>query len=263
MPQITANGIAIEYETHGDPANPPLLLIMGLGAQLTLWPIELVEALVARGFYVIRHDNRDIGLSEKFGHGGVPNFRRVALMRLFGLRARLPYRLTDMADDAAGLLAALGINSAHIVGGSMGGMIAQLLAIHHPQRVRTLTSIFSTTGNPRLPRPRPEAMNALLDRAPDLREARRLMRADADTLLAALRADPFDPAALDAAMATMRGRLEAQLALGGEALRGLLLGMEPAERLAFADRLEKSLRREAARPGEGDRKGDDHKEGDD
>ena len=166
MPQITANGIAIEYETHGDPANPPLLLIMGLGAQLTLWPIELVEALVARGFYVIRHDNRDIGLSEKFGHGGVPNFRRVALMRLFGLRAKLPYRLTDMADDAAGLLAALGIDSAHIVGGSMGGMIAQLLAIHHPQRVRTLTSIFSTTGNPRLPRPRPEAMNALLDRAP-------------------------------------------------------------------------------------------------
>lgn len=166
MPQINANGIAIEYETHGDPANPPLLLIMGLGAQLTLWPIELVEALVARGFYVIRHDNRDIGLSEKFGHGGVPNFRRVALMRLFGLRARLPYRLTDMADDAAALLAALGIDSAHIVGGSMGGMIAQLLAIHHPQRVRTLTSIFSTTGNPRLPRPRPEAMNALLDRAP-------------------------------------------------------------------------------------------------
>ncbi|MDP3906130.1 alpha/beta fold hydrolase [Novosphingobium sp.] len=166
MPQVTANGIRIEYETHGDPANPPLLLIMGLGAQLTLWPIELVEALVARGFHVIRHDNRDIGLSEKFGHAGTPNFRRVALMRLFGLRARLPYRLTDMANDSAGLLDALGIDRAHIVGGSMGGMIAQLLAIHHPQRVRTLTSIFSTTGNPRLPRPRPEAMNALLDRAP-------------------------------------------------------------------------------------------------
>lgn len=166
MPNVIANGITIEYETHGDPANPPLLLIMGLGAQLTLWPIELVEALVGRGFHVIRHDNRDIGLSEKFGHAGVPNFRRVALMRLFGLRAKLPYRLTDMADDSAALLDALGIESAHIVGGSMGGMIAQLLAIHHPQRVRTLTSIFSTTGNPRLPRPRPEAMNALLDRAP-------------------------------------------------------------------------------------------------
>ena len=166
MPHAIANGIRIEYETHGDPANPPLLLIMGLGAQLTLWPIELVEALVARGYYVIRHDNRDIGLSEKFGHAGIPNFRRVALMRLFGLRAKLPYRLTDMADDAAGLLDALGIDSAHIVGGSMGGMIAQLLAIDHAPRVRTLTSIFSTTGNPRLPPPGPEARSAVQDRAP-------------------------------------------------------------------------------------------------
>lgn len=166
MPQITANGISIAYETHGDPANPPLLLVMGLGAQLTLWPIELVEALVQRGYYVIRHDNRDIGLSEKFGHAGVPNFRRVALMRLFGLRARLPYRLTDMADDAAALLTELGIDKAHVVGASMGGMIVQLMAIHHPDRLLSMTSIMSTTGNPRLPRPKPEAMNALLDRAP-------------------------------------------------------------------------------------------------
>jgi pimeloyl-ACP methyl ester carboxylesterase len=166
MVQITANGIQIEYESHGDPANPPLLLIMGLGAQLTLWPIELVEALVAKGYHVIRYDNRDIGLSQKFGTHGVPDFRRVALMRLFGLRARIPYRLTDMADDAAGLMDALGIDNAHVVGGSMGGMIAQLLAIHHPARVRTLTSIFSTTGNRRLPQARPQAMKALLDRAP-------------------------------------------------------------------------------------------------
>lgn len=166
MPQITANGIAIEYEAHGDPKNPPLLLVMGLGAQLTLWPIELVEALVQRGYYVIRHDNRDIGLSEKFGHAGVPNFRRVALMRMFGLRARLPYRLTDMADDAAALLSELGIDKAHVVGASMGGMIVQLMAIHHPDRLLSMTSIMSTTGNPRLPRPRPEAMKALLNRAP-------------------------------------------------------------------------------------------------
>jgi len=103
MPQITANGIQIEYETYGDPANPPLLLIMGLGAQLTLWPIELVEALVGHGYYVIRHDNRDIGLSQKFSEHGVPNFKRVALMRMFGLRPKLPYRLTDMAQDAAAL----------------------------------------------------------------------------------------------------------------------------------------------------------------
>lgn len=166
MPQIKANGIALEYEAYGDPANPPLLLIMGLGAQLTLWPIELVEALVERGYYVIRYDNRDIGLSEKFGHGGVPNFRRVALMRMFGLRARLPYRLTDMAADAAALLGALGIERAHIVGASMGGMIAQLVAIEHPEKVITLTSIMSTTGNRRLPPPKPKAIEALLARAP-------------------------------------------------------------------------------------------------
>jgi pimeloyl-ACP methyl ester carboxylesterase len=166
MPHIQANGINIAYETHGDPANPPLLLVMGLGAQLTLWPIELVEALVARGYYVIRHDNRDIGLSEKFTEHGVPNVRRVALMRLLGLRARIPYRLADMAADAAALLDSLGIEKAHVVGASMGGMIAQLMAVNHPDKVLTLTSIMSTTGNRRLPQARPEALNALLDRPP-------------------------------------------------------------------------------------------------
>lgn len=166
MPQVTANGIRLEYETHGDPANPPLLLIMGLGAQLTLWPVELVEALAGRGYYVIRHDNRDIGLSQKFSEHGTPNFKRVALMRMFGLRPKLPYRLSDMAQDAAALLDVLGIGKAHIVGASMGGMIAQLLAIDHAHKVETLTSIFSTTGNRRLPPPRKEAVNALLTRAP-------------------------------------------------------------------------------------------------
>ena len=167
MPQITANGIQLEYEAYGDKANPPLLLVMGLGAQLTLWPIELVEALVARGYYVIRYDNRDIGLSQKFGHAGIPNFRRVALKRLFGLRSKLPYRLTDMAADAAGLLDALGIAKAHVVGASMGGMIVQLLAIEHPEKVLTMTSIMSTTGNRKVPPAKPEAMQALLNRAPE------------------------------------------------------------------------------------------------
>lgn len=166
MPQVQANGITIEYETHGDPAHPPLLLIMGLGAQLTLWPIELVEALTARGYYVIRHDNRDIGLSSKFSEAGIPNFKRVALMRMLGLRARLPYRLSDMAGDAVALLDALGIDRAHIVGGSMGGMIAQLVAVDHPHKVSTLTSIFSTTGNRRLPPPKKSAMDALLSKPP-------------------------------------------------------------------------------------------------
>ncbi|MDE2412946.1 MAG: alpha/beta hydrolase [Sphingomonadales bacterium] len=166
MPHVHANGIDIAYEAHGDPANPPLLLIMGLGAQLTLWPIELVEDLVRRGYYVIRHDNRDIGLSTKFTEHGVPNFRRVALMRAFGLRAKLPYRLTEMAADAVALLDALGIAKAHVVGASMGGMIAQLVAIGYPDRVLSLTSIMSTTGNRRLPQAKPEALAALMDRPP-------------------------------------------------------------------------------------------------
>ena len=166
MPQITANGIQIEYETHGDPKDPPLLLVMGLGAQLTLWPIELVEALVARGYYVIRHDNRDIGLSQKFSQHGVPNFKRVALMQMFGLKPRTPYTLADMAADAAGLLDALGIAKAHVVGASMGGMIVQLMGINHPDKLLSITSIMSTTGNRRVPPARPEAMKALLNRAP-------------------------------------------------------------------------------------------------
>ena len=166
MPQIQANGISLEYETHGDPKNPPLLLVMGLGAQLTLWPMELVEALVQRGYYVIRHDNRDIGLSQKFSEHGVPNFKRVALLRMLGLRPRTPYTLADMADDAAGLLAALGIAKAHVVGASMGGMIVQLMAVNHADKLLTMTSIMSTTGNRRLPPPQKAAMNALLNRAP-------------------------------------------------------------------------------------------------
>ena len=166
MPQITANGIEIEYEAHGDPAHPPLLLVMGLGAQMTLWPIELIDALTARGYYVIRYDNRDIGLSEKFGHAGVPDVRKVALMKLFGLRPKLAYRLADMAADAADLLRVLGIDKAHVVGASMGGMIVQLLAANHPEKVLSLTSVMSTTGNRRLPKPRPEALKALMGRPP-------------------------------------------------------------------------------------------------
>lgn len=164
MPQVAANGVTLEVERHGDPANPPLLLIMGLGAQLTLWPIELVEALVARGYHVIRHDNRDIGLSTKFTEAGVPELPAVVMALMAGQTPRLPYSLADMADDAAALLAALGIDKAHIVGASMGGMIAQLVAIRHPERVLSLTSIMSTTGNPALPPAKPEAMAALMER---------------------------------------------------------------------------------------------------
>lgn len=166
MPQITANGIAIEYETAGNPEHPPLLLIMGLGMQLIHWPPELVEALVARGFYVVRFDNRDVGLSEKFGHVGVPAIGRVVLRRLIGLSANVPYTISDMARDTAALLHALKIERAHVVGASLGGMIAQLLAVEHPERVATLTSVMSTTGNIRLPMARPEAGKVLFERLP-------------------------------------------------------------------------------------------------
>lgn len=170
MPQIKANGITLEYEDFGDGSAPPLLLVMGLGAQLTLWPIELVEALVERGFRVIRYDNRDIGLSHKMDGVRPPAMVRHILLRRVGLRPRVPYTLADMAADGVGLLDALGIDKAHVVGASMGGMIAQHMAFSHPERVLSLTSIMSTTGNPRLPAAQKEALGVLTQRPDSLAE---------------------------------------------------------------------------------------------
>jgi pimeloyl-ACP methyl ester carboxylesterase len=164
MPQTSANGITIEYETYGNASDPALLLVMGLGAQLTLWPIELVEALVARGFHVIRYDNRDIGLSTKFDDAGVPDIAAVTMARIQGREPPVPYALSDMAADGVALLDVLGIARAHVVGASMGGMIAQLIAATYPDRVLSLTSIMSTTGNPGLPHAKPEAMAVLTQR---------------------------------------------------------------------------------------------------
>lgn len=164
MAQITANGITLEYEDYGKPGDPPILLIMGLGAQLTLWPIELVEALVAQGFRVIRYDNRDIGLSHKFDGVKAPGILSLMLLGRIGLTPRVPYTLGDMAADAVGLLDALDIARAHVVGASMGGMIAQHVAFTRPERVLSLTSIMSTTGNRRLPPARKEALDVLTKR---------------------------------------------------------------------------------------------------
>lgn len=171
MPQVTANGITIHYEDHGDPANPAMLLIMGFGAQLTLWPSELVDALVAHGFRVIRYDNRDIGLSHKFDGVKAPGILKLTLLPKLGIKPKVPYSLADMADDGAGLLSALGIERAHIVGASMGGMIAQHFAARHAARTISLTTIFSTTGNPRLPAARKEALQALIKRPASMEEA--------------------------------------------------------------------------------------------
>jgi pimeloyl-ACP methyl ester carboxylesterase len=164
MPTITTpnTGIEIFYEDHGDPANEVILLVMGLGAQLTLWPDELVEALVGEGFRVIRYDNRDIGLSQKMEGARAPSLPIQLLRKKIGFPAKVPYTLKDMADDGIGLLDALGIAQAHVVGASMGGMIVQLMAVHHPERLMSMTSIMSTTGNGKLPQAEKHAMEALI-----------------------------------------------------------------------------------------------------
>ena len=164
MPDIQANGITLHYEDKGDPANPVILLIMGLGAQMTLWPDELVEGLVQRGFRVIRYDNRDIGLSQKMEGAKAPGIARQVIFGKLGLPPKTPYSLSDMAADAVGLLDALGIDKAHVVGASMGGMIAQLVAIEHPGRVASLTSIMSTTGSRKVPAAQKEALEVLTKR---------------------------------------------------------------------------------------------------
>ncbi|WP_432768265.1 MAG: alpha/beta fold hydrolase [Sphingopyxis sp.] len=162
--QTTANGISITYEDKGPKDAPVILLVMGLGGQLTLWPDEFVDALVAHGFRTIRYDNRDVGLSTRFDAAGVPNLKWMFVKAALKLPVRAAYTLADMAADGVALLDTLGIDRAHIVGASMGGMIAQHIAARYPERTLSLTSIMSTTGNPRLPRARKEAMQVLANR---------------------------------------------------------------------------------------------------
>jgi pimeloyl-ACP methyl ester carboxylesterase len=161
-----ANGIEIAYETIGDRSNPPLLLVMGLGTQMIHWDIELCEMFAERGFFVIRFDNRDSGRSTRID-APVPNLT----LAMAGLRAEAPYLLGDMADDAFGLLDHLGIGAAHVAGASMGGMIAQTMAIRRPERVLSLTSIMSTTGNRRVGLPKLRVWGVLLRRAPRDKDA--------------------------------------------------------------------------------------------
>jgi len=165
MSSAQANGITIEFDTFGDPNSPPVLLIMGLGVQMTLWDPEFCQSIADRGYYVIRFDNRDVGLSSSFDDTGVDDLGEV-----MSGKVSAPYALTDMAADAAGLLDALGISSAHIVGASMGGMIAQTFAIAYPDKTQSLTSIMSTTGDPEVGQASPEALGALLGPAPTTRD---------------------------------------------------------------------------------------------
>jgi pimeloyl-ACP methyl ester carboxylesterase len=160
------NGIDIAFETFGDESDPPLLLVMGLATQMIGWPDELCDMLASQGFRVIRFDNRDIGRSSRIRGGPKPKVFRA----LAGITKDPAYTLEDMADDAFGLLDHLGIDAAHVAGASMGGMIAQTMAIRRPERVLSLTSIMSTTGNRRAGLPRLKALGVLLRRAPTDRE---------------------------------------------------------------------------------------------
>jgi pimeloyl-ACP methyl ester carboxylesterase len=153
---LHANGIELAYDEFGDPGHPALLLIMGLGTQMIAWPEALCEGLAARGYRVIRFDNRDIGLSEKMDGAPVPGVLKLAARSRLNLPLQVPYRLHDMAKDAIGVLDALDVGAAHVVGASMGGMIAQLMAGHYPFRVLSLTSIMSTSGCRSLPRADPK-----------------------------------------------------------------------------------------------------------
>ncbi|MBA4393611.1 MAG: alpha/beta hydrolase [Desulfobacca sp.] len=171
MPNVKANGIQIEYETFGNPSGRPLLLIIGLGGQMIQWDDDLCKDLANRGHFVIRFDNRDSGLSTKFEEAGVPDLMEVFGKIFQGEKIKPAYSLDDMADDAVGLLDAIGIQKAHICGMSMGGMIAQTIAIRHPSRVLSLISIYSTTGHPEIPQPKPEVMGLLITPPPSGREA--------------------------------------------------------------------------------------------
>ncbi|HUO89829.1 MAG TPA: alpha/beta hydrolase [Rhizomicrobium sp.] len=165
MAKIRANGIEIEYADSGPRDGVPLLFINGFGSQMTSWPEEFRLGLEAAGMRVIRFDNRDVGLTQKW-HGIKVDARAVVQAVREGRRPDVPYTLNDMAADAAALLTGLGIEDAHISGASMGGMIAQLVALDHPKKTRSLISIFSTTSDPSLPPSSPEAMAALTTPAP-------------------------------------------------------------------------------------------------
>ncbi len=206
MSRISANGIEIEVETAGPEGGAPVLLIMGLGAQLTLWPDEFVRRLADSGHRVIRFDNRDVGLSTKFGHAGLPDFGALMAAARGGAAYRVPYLLDDLAADAVGVLDTLGIGQAHIVGLSMGGMIAQIVAARYAERSRSLTAMMTSTGRAGLPEGSPEARAALLavpsgnDRASLIAHGKMVRRALQSP------AYPMAEAALEAFIATQIDR---------------------------------------------------------
>jgi pimeloyl-ACP methyl ester carboxylesterase len=162
MAKQRVGGIELDYERFGPESGRPLVLIRGLGTQRSQWPGELLEALVAEGHHVVTFDNRDVGLSTKLDAAGAPDIPAAMMKAAAGETPAVAYHVRDMAADTAGLIAALGLGRAHVAGISMGGMIAQVVACEHPERVRSLTSIMSSSGAPGLPGPTPEASAALM-----------------------------------------------------------------------------------------------------
>ena len=167
MPRVKFDDLELEYDAFGDPADPVLVLVMGLGAQMTNWDPRLCELLAAQGFHVVRFDNRDVGLSTALDHLPAPDFAALAA----GDTSSAPYLMSDMAADVVGLLDGLGVERAHLVGASMGGMIVQQVVIDHPERVLSLCSIMSTTGDRAVGRGKPEIVGALGQTGADTREA--------------------------------------------------------------------------------------------
>lgn len=232
MAKVPANGIEIEFESFGREGDPAVLLIMGFGSQLTRWRVSLCEGLAAQGLRVIRFDNRDVGKSTHLSDLRVPRLPELMMKAAAGEPVDPPYTLDDMAADCAGLLDALGIERAHIVGASMGGMIAQLFAIHYPQRTRSLVSIMSTTGRRDLPQSTPEALAAIStpppsgereDRIESLIALRKVIGspgypATEEELRASAEVDvdrvPYDPAGLVRQMAAILAAEPRNAALG-------------------------------------------------
>ena len=166
MPNIRANNIDIYYEENGPADGPVILLVMGLGAQMIAWPDEFIHGLVSKGYRVIHYDNRDVGLSQWMDGAKTPNLVWTMLKARFGLPVRVPYTLTDMAADGIGLLDALGIDKAHVAGASMGGMIVQLMAANHRERLLSMTSIMSSSGKPGLPGARADIQKSFMVKRP-------------------------------------------------------------------------------------------------
>jgi pimeloyl-ACP methyl ester carboxylesterase len=193
MPNITANNIDLYYEDTGPADAPVILLVMGLGTQMIAWPDTLIQGLVAKGFRVIHYDNRDVGMSQRMEGAPAGNLIWAMLASRFGLPLRTAYTVDDMAADGTGLLDALGIDKAHIVGASMGGMIVQHMAAKHPGRVLSMTSIMSSSGKPGLPSPTPDIRRRMMARRPTNPSREEAVAMGVETVSAFSYPDPARP----------------------------------------------------------------------